>query len=701
MEIKISNCNNIDRGSLTIKENKLNIKYAINGTGKSTISKAIKSFILDKKNKTTELEKLRSFKYINIKDNGPEVEGIDNLSDVKTFDEDYLSKYVFLPDELIKGSFDIFIRCDEYDRGMREINDLMNSIQKTFIENKDIDELINDFNELSNSFGKPVKTGIHGASNISKALKDGNKVLNIPDEICEYKNFIQAQNNLSWVKWIIDGMIYLDISNDCPYCITDISKKKNKILKIKDIYEPKTIEYLNKIVAVFLRLDKYFSENTKSNINNFINNVNGYTEDQARYLLEIKQQIDALNLKFTSSKIINFKMLRDIDKVDKIIDLLNNQKIDLQLYQHLNSDATKQKADIINNSINDLLEKAGELQGKINIQNKYIQKIINENNIEINGFLKNAGFNYFVDIKEDEKKQYSLKLIHNDKSDEVTDVKEHLSFGEKNAFAVILFMYDAIKSNADMIILDDPISSFDKNKKYAIIDMLFSKGLKSLRGKTVLLLTHDFEPIIDMVYHHSDRFEKPYTCFLENNHGDLNEKEVIKENIKTFIELCDDNIKREINDITKLVYLRRYYEVLNEKGMTYQLISNILHRRAVPIIKNGQDEIKMTDTEISEAINNIKEKIITFDYNKIRENMKNNKTIKKLYQDSSSNYEKLHLFRVLFNDSNTTNESKIIMKFINEAFHIENDYIYQLNPCEYQLVPQYVIDECNKQMETM
>jgi len=38
----------------------------------------------------------------------------------------------------------------------------------------------------------------------------------------------------------------------------------------------------------------------------------------------------------------------------------------------------------------------------------------------------------------------------------------------------------------------------------------------------------------------------------------------------------------------------------------------------------------------------------------------------------------------------------VIAKFINQSFHIENDYIYQLNPRSYQMVPQYVIDECDK-----
>jgi hypothetical protein len=68
---------------------------------------------------------------------------------------------------------------------------------------------------------------------------------------------------------------------------------------------------------------------------------------------------------------------------------------------------------------------------------------------------------------------------------------------------------------------------------------------------------------------------------------------------------------------------------------------------------------------------------------------------------TTCNYEKLHIYRVLFDDKTDKIESSIITKFINQAFHIENDYIYQLNPCEYQLVPQYVIDECDNQISSM
>src|SRR5690554_1382454 len=696
MEITIKNCNNIDEGVITIVDTRLNIKYAINGTGKSTISKAITSHLKDKANNSEELKKLKPFKHLDTNENNPEVIDIEHLQEVKVFDEDYINKYIFLPDELVQGSFDIFIRDEEYEEGLNEINELISIIQNMFIENKDIDELINDFNELSSSFGRPVKNGIHGSSSISKAFKDGNKVLNVPTEIREYKDFIQSENNYKWIKWIIDGKVYLDLTDNCPYCITNISKKKAKITKISELYEPKAIEYLNRISAVFSRLDKYFSDDTRKIIQGFISNIEGYTNDQVHFLLEVKDQIDRLNAKFSDPKNIGFRSLKDVDKV---IEVLRNQRIDINLFSHLKSTATSQKVEIVNESIDNLLEKANILQGKIVIQKKHIEKIIRENKTEINAFLKNAGYDYHVDIVEDSKKQYSLKLIHKDITDTVKDVKDHLSFGERNAFSIVLFMYDALKSKSDLIILDDPISSFDKNKKYAIIDMLFRKE-RSLKNKTVLMLTHDFEPIIDMVFHHRDRFEIPSASFLENNHGKLSEKSIEKDKIRTFIEICDENIKKPVNNITKIVYLRRYYEIINEKGNAYQLISNLLHKRDIPIIL-GNGSRDMTQSEVEDASTEIKTKLDNFEYSELLKLIKDDSYLKTLYEETTCNYEKLHIYRVLFDDKTDKIESSIISKFINQSFHIENDYIYQLNPCEYQLVPQYVIDECDKQIASM
>lgn len=695
MDVTIRNCNNIDEGFIKIEENSLNIKYAINGTGKSTISMAIARFVNDKNNATNSLNELLPFKHVEDSAVSPEVIGIEDINRIKIFDEKYINDFVFQENEILKGSFDIFIRDENYKKGMQEIDELVLNLKNTLSEDEDIEILINDFNEISQGFGKPAKKGIHGSSSMAKALKGGNKVVNIPDGLEQYKDYIQNESNFKWIKWQLDGKNFIDITDNCPYCINDIKEIKPTINKISEEYNTKNIEGLNKLVSVFQRSNQYFSEDTKLKIDEFIKNISGYTEDQVNYLLEVRTQIDNLKSKFLLAKELGFGSLKDVDKV---IESLKNHIIDIGLFNHLTSDHTKSKVEIINSALNSLIEKAGKLQGEINKQKILIEGLVKDNNEKINNFLSNAGYKYKVNLVEDEAGEYKLKLIHIDVTNEVNNVKMHLSFGERNALALVLFMYDVLKENPNMIVLDDPISSFDKNKKYAIIDMLFRKEM-SLKGKTVLLLTHDIEPILDMVYQHTDRFQKTFASFLENNNGQLQEKEIVKSDIKTFMDVIDVNLSSGSHELNKLVHLRRLYEITNDKSLAYQLISNLLHKRHPPMLKSTDVDREMTEDEKAKAIEEVKSKIPVFDYEKITVLVNNDSEMIHLYKNTESNYEKLHLYRIIFDDKAENIDSDVILKFIHESCHIENNHIYQLDPCSYQLVPQYVIDECDRYID--
>jgi wobble nucleotide-excising tRNase len=111
------------------------------------------------------------------------------------------------------------------------------------------------------------------------------------------------------------------------------------------------------------------------------------------------------------------------------------------------------------------------------LKNTGIQKIIEKHQSDINNFLSYAGYKYEVKITdEDDKSQ--LKLRHVDHDEFVVGGDQHLSFGERNAFAIVLFMYECLAKKPNLIVLDDPISSFDKNKKYAILEILFRRKHK-------------------------------------------------------------------------------------------------------------------------------------------------------------------------------------------------------------------------------
>ncbi|MGD1895371.1 MAG: hypothetical protein ACFB16_00290, partial [Phormidesmis sp.] len=149
----------------------------------------------------------------------------------------------------------------------------------------------------------------------------------------------------------------------------------------------------------------------------------------------------------------------------------------------------------------------------------------------------------------------------------------------------------------------------------------------------------------------------------------------------------------------------RLYEIMNEKGMGYQLVSNIIHRRPVPQIKKTQapyDWQNMTQAQIDEGIAAIALELEGFNYEQAIALILDDDKLLDLYVKTDRNYKKLHLYRILFERRpNEEVESSAIKKFIDQAFHIETDYIYQLNPAKYQTVPQYVIDECDRLIETL
>jgi hypothetical protein len=43
----------------------------------------------------------------------------------------------------------------------------------------------------------------------------------------------------------------------------------------------------------------------------------------------------------------------------------------------------------------------------------------------------------------------------------------------------------------------------------------------------------------------------------------------------------------------------------------------------------------------------------------------------------------------------------MLKKYVDETFHVQNDYLYQLNPRDYQIVPQYILDFCNKEIDEL
>lgn len=80
MQVELEHCNNIERGQIAIAEGVLNIKYAINGTGKSTIAKAIAYAVEEKNGASKKLVNLIPFKHRAAATAVPSITGIDDIA---------------------------------------------------------------------------------------------------------------------------------------------------------------------------------------------------------------------------------------------------------------------------------------------------------------------------------------------------------------------------------------------------------------------------------------------------------------------------------------------------------------------------------------------------------------------------------------------------------------------------------------------
>ena len=688
MEINLKNCNNIENGTVSLKENTLNIKYAINGTGKSTIASAISAAI---KKDMARLKELTPFQFLKAAENHkPEVTGVETFSNLSIFNEAYVSQFVFQSTEIVKNSFEIFVKTTDYDKHLDDIKNLLIDINKSFHDNPELETLIQTLSQLLAGHGNS-KNSFASNSIIGKGIAKGNITKNLPTDLERYAPYVKNTENgmnAKWIGWQHEGKPFLSMADQCPYCTASVETTKETILKVSEVFDSKTVDNINKMLVIFANLLPFFSDETKSKINEITNNSCEMTLSQKNYIEEIKQQTIKLVDHLKSIQHIGFNSFTEVKKIEEE---LKKYILDLSLYHHFNSDLTQSKISLINTSLKTVIEKTNKLQEAVGKQKSLIKRTIEDNKREINNFLRSAGYKYEVDIEPQPSDQYRMILKH-ESNILVDKIRDQLSFGEKNALALLLFMYSTLKENPDLIILDDPISSFDGNKKFAIINMLFfSKS--SLKNKTVLLLTHEFSTVIDIIHTFNNKINAT-ASFLSTNGGVLIEKPIEKQNIQSFTQIASSNIKKDIDNLNKLIYLRRKYELEDDKGLERNLLSSLFHKREKPTKKNyNEEEREMSVDEMNQASTNIQKDINDFDYTKEYEKTQDQDTLIKIYNASKSNYEKLQIYRIIFNDNHDNN---VIRKYINEIFHIENDYLFQLNPSLYDTVPQFIIDECDR-----
>jgi ABC-type Mn2+/Zn2+ transport system ATPase subunit len=702
--IKISNCNNIESGEIPISQDKLNIFFGRNGTGKSTLAKAIELASQGK-----ELTELLPFGLRN-EDANPLVEGISS-GNVAIFDDDYVRKYVYQPETLFKDTFNVLIRSDEYDQAKRNIDEALSRIRTTVTGRQEIINLKAYVEILLNAIKLTGGNRIARRGGAKGLLEGKGAYFNPPEELEELKPFFEEDTVTKWAAWRLQGYEQYGSKGCCPYCSNGDTEKTEIMNRVfSESFDKSSVEIAAAIVKALEALEQYIN---KEKVNVLVSLFGIKDDVNALETQLIKLRAEAAYLFEKLEAVVSFNGASvDRENIGNLEVNLSEMKVDLRVLDtFFVTELLEHEMGAINNEIDSLLEKVGALKREIGKYNKYIRDKVKDRKQDINDFLSIAGFKYLfnVEIKGEEDAKASLKFIMPDGSEgENQSLGNHLSWGEKHAFALVLFMFDAISRNAELIVLDDPISSFDHNKKYAIINRLFKTGDRdnSLYQRTVLMLTHDFEPVIDYIQV-GGRQDPSAVCatYLENVAGQLQCTPIEKNTdlMSSVVLLKELVLDTNIDIAARVGCLRKFIEHQNrnprDESVAYNILSSLIHGRQKPTYDNaGVDEIE--DEQLINGSAFIKEYITEFDYETILEQCSPQNLMER-YSSEPSTYIKMLILRAYTEQSNEARErlrqtNDVLRKYVDETYHIENDYLYSLDVRRFNIVPQHYIDDAER-----
>lgn len=344
------------------------------------------------------------------------------------------------------------------------------------------------------------------------------------------------------------------------------------------------------------------SEAANCKINTIVDSPDPITEQEKGFIGKVVQ--DAQLIIDTLAKLRAISSYFVLSSIDNLNEGLSNCKIDIALVDNFNSSICSSLAAEINRAVEEAMTNARKLKGLVNRQKSKLAVVLKGRCEEINSFLAEAGYPYSVSIPGAEDGKCSVKLVHTSLW-EVPDSREALSYGEKNAFALVFFAYECMSKKPDLVILDDPISSFDGAKRYALLNMLFLGGIgeATLKGKTVLLLTHDYGTLFDIEHTHKSAFQpSANSCVLSYTDGVVNVTVVAANDIVLADNLYERLAKSSGALMVKLVYARKVLEVRADKGDAYDVVSSLFHHRPTPM---RIDNTPMKTAEIFNGVANL------------------------------------------------------------------------------------------------
>ena len=484
---------------------------------------------------------------------------------------------------------------------------LGDDVRKEFELKKEIDK------EISEIFINKLPKILKDTYNISK-IKSA--LINLIEDVDLKKYISDIANNKSRGKEIdieafskkiktLKKVNIQEYSEDkFDYYVKDIENKESIICKIKEITEEDirknekveeieentiAIEILSKyshkkqcIVCDNPNLPNDLLDKKKENKNNVFSKLNETEKYIINEIIEKIQAEDPFNIKEKQIKTMksgNKEILHQLSKNFEEYTSIFNQRINNLFADKLLSD--------------DLIKKIEEYYKMIKTKPElsdedilYIQEIIN-NNID-------------KEISLERDKNNNLKLMLNKNEFIGKDRDElNLSTGEQNFISLTFELLKAKNSNKPVVVLDDPISSFDSIYKNRIVYSI----VKFLENKKQIILTHNTDLIRLLEVQKKDCFKLYLLNNIEGQENGFIEVTDKEKNIMIFIPDLLDFIRNNIDNYIKNERLYLYSLIPFMRGYA-KFIGNTDLKNKLTFLMHGYSNDKVNITEIYNSLFN-------------------------------------------------------------------------------------------------
>ena len=462
-------------------------------------------------------------------------------------------------------------------------------LKNDFIKNKNkliIGAQIADLQEKNNEKNK-LLADLH--------IKDNFKILNVTSQ----KNAKSVMNELNAV--FVDNELGIEtFNNERIEIINSLDNTNSKFL----VSNYSKLNELQNIEAELDNLKNEFMKSIYNKLDKILDNddmicpICGKSNDISikRLISEKNSQLSSLQnelLKEYQQQNYNLSPIEIINNLSQIKSCINDNDIKKEdIISYYVCGGSNENATLINNSKLQFIQLKNEINELEQAKEQYYNTL-KENEVAIKETFENK-FNVSRNniMFNDENKNIEITLPRN---------VDKYSTGEINLMVFTFSIYQFIASDKEVLIVDDPLSSYDISNQYRII---FDLVEATVNGKKIIILSHNIDCVNIANSQHRGIFKYKY---IEKNNGILYLKDINLNDNDSVL-----NISNLLSSVENANNKDKYFKLLVEREDDLNAPENLIFHYDNSYTYNYEG-VNLTNEYFISLIDNLNENSINND----------------------------------------------------------------------------------------